>query len=97
MNLIAKVKSTEYFVPSFVLVMYRVIAGPCDLTATNLKMGISREGIHLFIVSVKFVGLTSTEIFKIISYLKLSSLIRYAPANAQWEFLRLCVTVKFKC
>ena len=56
MNLIAKVKSTEYFVPSFVLVMYRVIAGPCDLTATNLKMGISREGIHLFIVSVKFGG-----------------------------------------
>ena len=48
MNLIAKVKSTEYFVPSFVLVMYRVIAGPCDLAATNLKMGISREGIHLF-------------------------------------------------
>ena len=41
--MIAKVKSTEYFVPSFVLVMYRVIAGPFDLTATNLKMGISRE------------------------------------------------------
>ena len=36
--------------------MYRVIAGPCDLTATNLKMGISREGIHLFIVIVKFGG-----------------------------------------
>ena len=45
------------------LVMYKVIAGPCDLTATNLKMAISREGIHLSTVSdSKFQGFTTTEI-----------------------------------
>ena len=64
MNLIAKVKSTEYFVPSFMLVMYRVIAGPCDLTVTNLKMGLAgKEFIFLLSVSnSEVLGLTSTEI-----------------------------------